>query len=209
MNIVLTPMQDRLIANILAMPEGAARTDVLARRTGSTNQLVPNALLPLREHGIVGSCNDGGAYNYWFVTMTGRSFLAQRTDRLRKEEAARREEAAKAEALRKQEATKQRLLQAQQQRQARHSTDPVAIALSKAMQDKGREPLANPKYIVWSPDSSLPPKVQYASHAEAVDVAGIMAQRFPKQVFIVCELQTMAYYKPPVSTLGALVRGNI
>lgn len=202
MALELTTLQDRLIANILSMVPGDARSDKLARAVGSTPASVSSSLLPLRTQGFIASHNDGQQYNYWTATEKLRVALRQRAEQEAREHLARRQAALKEERLAK--------------AQARKAEQPTSIlkhplvshALSTAQLGKGYAPLPDPKYIVWSPSSSRPPQVQHPTKAKAMEVAALMAQRHPKQVFIVCELQAAALYIPPTQDSG-LLRGTL
>lgn len=230
MTIELTPLQDRLIAYILTQPHGNARSDTLGKAAGVPPSSVSGSLLTLRSQGIIGSANDGGAYNYWFVTEKGRAFLNQRACAIRVADHQRRIQAErtrqlqlKADLLEKQrqraliqqaedrQRIKDNQVRALQQAAREQATlgSPVTTALAKAMNEKGFNPIPDPKFIVWSPESKLPPKVQYATKEGAQHVAESMAQRHPNQVFIVCELLTVAYYTPPKQIAGGIVRGTL
>lgn len=224
----LTTLQERLVANILSLKPGDARSDVLGRAVGVGPGQVSASLLALRALGYISSGNDGGQYNFWCATPKLRAALHARAVDQRALEQQRRLDAlceasrqrtaqTKARLLAERTARQQRADMAAQfrQREARSvdkptcTMTPVTDALHQAMRDKGFDPIAKPKYIVWSPSASMPPKVQYATHDEALRVAGIMAERFPRQAFIVCELQSVALYTPPVQQPGQLVRGTL
>ena len=49
-------------------------------------------------------------------------------------------------------------------------------------------PLIPVKYILWCPTSSKAPQVTYPSLEKANEVQKIMAERYPGQVFYVCEV---------------------
>jgi len=44
------------------------------------------------------------------------------------------------------------------------------------------------RYIVWSPESSVPPKLIYASRPDAIKATFGMAKKFPTQRFAVCKI---------------------
>ncbi len=48
------------------------------------------------------------------------------------------------------------------------------------------------KFIVWSPESNLPPRMVYPTKADAVKVATIMAKKHPESRFAVAELAGVA-----------------
>lgn len=41
-------------------------------------------------------------------------------------------------------------------------------------------------FILWSPESNLPPRKRFETRKEAEDVARIMTERYPQQTFCVC-----------------------
>lgn len=215
MTIQLTPLQERLVANILARNHGDARSDVLGRAAGVGPGEVSASLLTLRAGGYIGSANDGGQYNFWFVTPKLREALNQRLDEQRHAENLRRVAAAKEESKARAELTKQRLLAQRQARNALVEKQPITASLisaravvnqqlNVAMATMGYGVCASPKYILWSPSSSYPPKMQYATKEKADEVAEVMSRRHPGQVFIVCELQAAKVYIQPKPVTPAI-----
>lgn len=59
-------------------------------------------------------------------------------------------------------------------------------------------------FILWNPDSSLPPQVRFDTHAEASEIAKQMALRH-KQRFYVMEAKEFAEVHTPV-TVTKLVK---
>lgn len=57
-----------------------------------------------------------------------------------------------------------------------------------------------PFYILWNPNSELPPRVTFKTRAEAVEVAELMARRNPTETFCVMRAvgEARADY-PPVA----------
>lgn len=45
-----------------------------------------------------------------------------------------------------------------------------------------------PHYILWNPESTLPPTVRFGSWTDARDAAEVMARRFPKNTFHICKV---------------------
>lgn len=213
MTIQLTPLQERLVANILARNHGDARSDVLGKAVGVGPGEVSASLLTLRAGGYIGSANDGGDYNFWFVTPKLREALNQRLAEQRRAEQQRKQEALIEEGKRVAEATKQRLLAQRQARNAlvapaapgeREIQAIVSSQLNRAMATKGYGICPRPKYILWSPSSGIPPQMQYATKEKADEVAEIMSRRNPGQVFIVCELQAAKVYIQPKPVTPAI-----
>ncbi len=54
------------------------------------------------------------------------------------------------------------------------------------------------KYIVWNPNSQLPPRVVHDGRPQAIRVAGHMAHSNPGETFYVCKLTNSAYKPKPV-----------
>lgn len=54
------------------------------------------------------------------------------------------------------------------------------------------------QYILWNPESDLPPQVRFADLKSAQDAAVKMANRYPGQRFNVCQLLHTAFVDSPV-----------
>jgi hypothetical protein len=53
------------------------------------------------------------------------------------------------------------------------------------------QPKSKPeRWILWSPESAKPPKVEYSCELEAMGVAKSMAKRYPGQQFLCCQIHT-------------------
>ena len=58
-------------------------------------------------------------------------------------------------------------------------------------------------FILWSPESNLPPRKQFATRKEAEDVARIMTERYPQQTFCVCQVVSVTKVQThPIKTVA-------
>ncbi len=64
-------------------------------------------------------------------------------------------------------------------------------------ENKKEEKMA--EYIVWTPDSPLPPRVVHKDRQTAIRVAGRMAHENPGKTFYSCKLTNSAYKPPPAA----------
>ena len=55
------------------------------------------------------------------------------------------------------------------------------------------------QYIVWTPNSNLPPKVVHSDRPSAIKAAGAMAHTNPGSTFYVCKLVNSACKPVPVN----------
>lgn len=56
------------------------------------------------------------------------------------------------------------------------------------------------KFIIWSPTGTTPPRVRFATHHAAQEIAETMARRYPGQEFFVMEAKSVSQVVVPSIT---------
>jgi hypothetical protein len=76
--------------------------------------------------------------------------------------------------------------------------------LSAYYKQEKRKLMKKKFWILWSPESHLPPTKRFDTKAEATKIAKHMAEKHPDQTFYVCQAQSVSSVRPIAATTYGL-----